>query len=132
MSAVPDGWPDDDAVPNRGPAISSGDARKLIEPGSQRDAEIPRQMPFGDTSRSGEMSAISTFFHFQPFMSYFCRLSHAQYPEHMSPEERVRRHRIESHRLYRVCVTADLIVMTLTTVLFLVAAGAIAYKAILS
>ena len=140
VAPSPDGWPDDDTVPDRSPAIPSAEALRYVEAGSQRDAShLPRLMPesqFGDNdnaTRTSEMAAAPrTFqFQFQPFMNYFCRLSNAQYPESMAPEERVRRHRIESHRLYGACVIADLVIMALATLIILGVAGALVYRALL-
>jgi hypothetical protein len=136
VASSADGWPDDDTVPDRVPATPSSDALRSIEAGSQRDAShLPREVPeshFGDTTRSSEIAATtSKFFPFQPFMNYFFRLSNAQYPESMSPQERVRRHRVESHRLYGICVVADLVIMALAILIVLSVAAALLYRAIL-
>ena len=138
VASSADGWPDDDTVPDRVPATPSSDAIRSIEAGSQKDAShLPREVPeshFGDTTpSSSEMAAASTakFFPFQPFMNYFIRLSNAQYPESMSPQERVRRHRVESHRLYSVCVIADLVIMAVAMLILLGVAGALVYRALL-
>lgn len=136
VASSADGWPDDDTVPDRVPAVPSSDALRYIEAGSQKDAShLPRVAPeshFDDTTRSGEKAATSRFFYLQPFMNYFCRLSNAQYPDSMTPEERVRRHRVESHRLYGICVVADLVIMALATLIIFGVIAALAYKAILA
>jgi Zn-dependent peptidase ImmA (M78 family) len=136
VSSSAEGWPDDDTVPDRIPATPSSDALKSIETGSQRDAShLPRETPqsqFGDSTPAAEIAAAtSKFFPFQPFMNYFFRLSNAQYPESMSCQERVRRHRVESGRLYSICVVADLVIMALAISIVLALAGALLYRALL-
>ena len=88
--------------------------------------EIPPSGAAGDLGGA----TLTRFLTYHPFMAFFCWLANQQFPSSHRPETWASRLRENSPRLYWVCVTLD-IILTLLVSLILIGAGAlIVYKSV--
>lgn len=108
------------------PVPTPVDPREITEsPQTDRDTHVPAGLDGAPGS-----STLAAFLRFHPFMAFFCWLADAQYPAHHIAEVRVAKHRVNSPKLYWICVGLDMVVTLVAVALTLVIAAAVAYKAV--